>query len=512
MSTYAGAGDAFLSKVNTNATGAASLVYSTYLGGSGLDQGNGVAVDASGNAYVAGATTSMASSLGFTPPTGAFQTDCALDSLSVCEGDAFVAKFNPTLSGSASLLYFTYLGGSLADSAASIAVDTSGNAYVTGSTVSPGFPVTAGVFQPKFGGGNADAFVTELNPAGAALVYSTFLGGSNTDNGTGIAVDVNGGAYVTGQTCSLDFPLSNPLQATPGGNCDAFVSKVVPSGGVELSPAGLIFPIQSVNSTSAPQTVTLTNGGNTALTITSIALTGDDTADFSQNNTCDGSVAALGQCTITVTFTPKVAGTLTAQITITDNSPAPNSTQVVDLTGTGGNLPTVALSATSISFRQSGRQHDEFPSVPDGDEHRHGGVEYGQRDCERGFCGPNQRLYGASPGHDSAVELRYQRYLHAHLDRSQCRFAHPHGQRTRQPPDYPAHGHRGAPICGVAFDLQPQLCRSNHWHHECAANGDGHQYRKRPPDLYQHCGQRRLWGYQHLRSAGGPRQGSAPSA
>ncbi len=359
---YAGAGDAFLSKVNTNGTGQSSLLYSTYLGGSGLDQGNSVAVDASGNAYVAGGTTSIASSLGFTAPAGAFQADCALDTLGVCEGDAMVAKFNPTLSGAASLVYFTYLGGSLADSAAGIAVNSSGNAYVTGSTVSTNFPIHGAVFQPNFGGGNADAFVTELNPTGASLVYSTFLGGSNTDTGAGIAIDVNGGAYVTGETCSLDFPLANPLQATPGGNCDAFISKIVPSGGVELSPAGLTFPIQAVNTTSVPsQTVTLTNGGNTALTISSIVLTGADTSDFSQNNTCDGSVPALGQCTITVTFTPQAVGTRTAHITITDNLPAPNSTQVVDLSGTGGTLPTVVLSATSLPF---GNQAVNVASAP----------------------------------------------------------------------------------------------------------------------------------------------------
>jgi hypothetical protein len=291
-------------------------------------------------------------------PATAFQPDCALDSQHVCEGDAFVAKLNPALSSSASLLYFTYLGGSLADSGTGIALDPSNNVYITGSTVSSNaamvpFPITAGVFQPVFGGGNADAFVAELNlsnPPSTALVYSTYLGGSNTDTGSGIAVDTNGGAYVTGQTCSLDFPLSNPLQPTPGGNCDAFVSKVVVSGGVALSPAGLIFPIQSLNSTSPPQTVTLTNGGSTALTITGIALTGADAADFSQTNTCDGSVAALGQCTITVTFTPKAVGTRIAQITITDNSPAPNSTQVVDLTGTGGTEPTVVLSSNTLAF------------------------------------------------------------------------------------------------------------------------------------------------------------------
>ena len=104
QSTYAGAGDAFLTKVDTNMTGAASLVYSSYLGGSGLDQGNGVAVDASGNAYVAGGTTSIASSLGFTIPGAPYQSNCKLDS-GVCEGDAFVAKFCPERHAVASLLY-----------------------------------------------------------------------------------------------------------------------------------------------------------------------------------------------------------------------------------------------------------------------------------------------------------------------------------------------------------------------------------------------------------------------
>ena len=146
------------------------------IGGSGLDQGNGVAVDATGNAYVAGLTTSRASTLLFTHPSGAYQSDCALDSLGVCEGDAFVAKF--ALSGSPALSYFTYLGGSLADSANGIALDSSDNAYVTGSTVSTDFPIAGTVFQPTFGGGNADAFVTELNPTGSALVYSTYLGGN----------------------------------------------------------------------------------------------------------------------------------------------------------------------------------------------------------------------------------------------------------------------------------------------------------------------------------------------
>jgi len=351
--TYAGAGDAFLSKVNTDGTGAASLVYSTYLGGAGIDQANAVAVDASGNAYITGLTTSVSGALGFTPPAGGFQTNCTLDSLSVCEGDAFVAKLNPTLTGSASLLYFSWLGGSLYDSGTGITLDPSGNIFIAGQTVSTNFPIQGAVFQRVYGGGNADAFVTELNPGNppaTALIYSTYLGGTNTDIAYGIAVDITDNAFVAGQTCSLDFPLSAPLQETPGGNCDAFVSKIIPSGGVSVIPAGLIFPNTDLLTTSPAQTVTVTNGGNAALTITSIAITGTNNADFTQTNTCGASVPALGTCTISVTFAPTSATppNRTAEVTITDSGAG--SPQVVDLTGTAGTAPIVSLSPSSLAF------------------------------------------------------------------------------------------------------------------------------------------------------------------
>ena len=341
--TNEGAGDAFLTEINTNLAGAPSLAYSTYFGGSGLDQGNGLALDSSGNVYITGVTTSLNGTMGFTRPAGALQAQCDLDAVSVCEGDAFVLKTKPA---STTPVYFTYLGGSLADAGAAIAIDTAGDAYVTGSTVSGDFPIEGAVFQPNYGGGNADAFVTELNPAGSALVFSTFLGGSNTDTGVGIAVDLAGDAFVTGQTCSLDFPLSNPAQLTPGGNCDAFVSKVIASGGVALSPAGLIFPNTLLSTTSAVKTITLNNGGNTALNVTSITITGDDPNDFAQTNTCLPSVPALSQCTISVTFSPLAAGTRSAQITVIDGT----GTQVADLTGTGGSTPIVTFAPTSLDF------------------------------------------------------------------------------------------------------------------------------------------------------------------
>jgi hypothetical protein len=210
----AGGMDAFV--VQLNGTGQA-LVFATYLGGSnavggsGNDAANGVAVNASGAIGVAGVTGS-ADFHTFAP----FQS--ALHGLQ----DAFVAKF--TAAGG--LVYSTYLGGSNLDSAAAIALDAAGDVYVTGNTNSPDFP-------PSTGGANrgiTSAFVTELNPAGSALVYSRILSGSGADAGTAIAVDQQGVAYVTGSTTSTDFPTLNAVQPTYGGNGDAFVAALASRG------------------------------------------------------------------------------------------------------------------------------------------------------------------------------------------------------------------------------------------------------------------------------------------
>src|SRR5262249_50708964 len=204
-----------------------ALVYSTYLGADGYDVGRSVAIDPSGNAYVTGYFYASA----FPTTSGAYQT--------VNRGayDAFVSKLNP--SGSA-LVYSTYLGGNGDDRALGIAVDPSGNAYVTGETGSSNFPTTTGAYQAVFGG-HYDAFVTKLNPSGSSLVYSTYLGGSpdppvpytRFERGAGVAVDPLGNAYVAGQTGSSDFPTTpGAYQTTFGGNGneDAFVSKFTPSG------------------------------------------------------------------------------------------------------------------------------------------------------------------------------------------------------------------------------------------------------------------------------------------
>lgn len=225
-----GVSDAFVVKLDP--TGSA-LVYSTYLGGTYLESGGGIAIDGDGNAYVTGITMSTnnagPTANNFPTTPGAFQTKfgnvtgCPPE----CGGDAFVTKFNPT--GSA-LVYSTYLGGNTSDAGSNIAVDSAGNAYVTGSTRSQNFPTTAGAFQPVFSGGDfEDAFVTKLEPTGSALVYSTFLGGGNSpDSGFGIAVDGDSNAYLAGRTSSINFPTTTGAFQTSfgGGSSDAFVTKI----------------------------------------------------------------------------------------------------------------------------------------------------------------------------------------------------------------------------------------------------------------------------------------------
>jgi Ca2+-binding RTX toxin-like protein len=217
--THNGGEDAFVAKLGP--TGAA-LSYSTFLGGSGSDIGQGIAVDGTGAAYVSGSTFGATD---FPTTAGAF------DQIHNGGEDAFVARLGPT---GAALSYSTFLGGSSDDRGLSIAVDGRGAAYVTGDTVDADtdIPATPGAFDQTHNGGFADAFVAKLVPAGAALDYSTFLGGSAVDQGFGIAVDSAGAAYVTGLTIATDFPTTaGAFDESHNGSFDVFVTKLLPSGG-----------------------------------------------------------------------------------------------------------------------------------------------------------------------------------------------------------------------------------------------------------------------------------------
>ena len=223
-----------------------ALVYSTFLGGSYNEGARGIAADGSGNVYVVGNTTS--SDLATT--SGAFQSNYGGQTAQYQKGDAFAAKFSAT----GALVYLTYLGGSGDDMASAVAVDSAGNAYVTGSTTSTNFPVAGTPYQSTFSGSGTgqvlvfgDAFVTKINPTGTKLIYSTYLGGSADDYGTGIVVDSKGDAYITGGTQSGNFPVTPgayQMRLAGGGGqlirtcCDmplfdpgdAFVTELNPSG------------------------------------------------------------------------------------------------------------------------------------------------------------------------------------------------------------------------------------------------------------------------------------------
>ncbi|HEX8284060.1 MAG TPA: SBBP repeat-containing protein, partial [Pyrinomonadaceae bacterium] len=221
-------GDAFVVKLNATGT---ALLYSTYLGGASSEEGWGVAIDAAGNAYVAGSTWSDNFPL-MNPLQPALRGD----------RDAFVTKLNAA--GSA-LVYSTYFGGATTfdsmnasglDNAFDIAVDAEGRAHIVGETQTTDFPVTPNAFQKTFGGIGAyegDAYVAKFDAAGSALVYSTYLGGSYGDSGKAIALDPAGYVYVTGATASSDFPVANAFQPALANSAqihDAFVTKLSYSG------------------------------------------------------------------------------------------------------------------------------------------------------------------------------------------------------------------------------------------------------------------------------------------
>ena len=190
-----------------------SRLYTTFLGGGGADEARGIAVDVQGYIYLAGSTSSLN-----------FPTRGAIQSATGGSGDAFVAKLGPP---GTPLVYSTYLGGIANDAASGIAIDSARNAYIIGTTFSTDFPTQSPYQATK--GAQQDAFVAKINAAGTALVYSTYLGGNNVDEGNAIAVDAAGNAYVTGSTASTNFPLQSPFRSSNLASVDAFVAKINPA-------------------------------------------------------------------------------------------------------------------------------------------------------------------------------------------------------------------------------------------------------------------------------------------
>ncbi len=214
--------DGYVAKLRVDPPG---VVYATYFGGTNETLGLELAVDAAGAAYLTGRT--LATDLPTTP--GALQTRFAgAGSGDLRLGDGFVAKFHPE--GTA-LVYSTYLGGSSGESPEAIAVDATGAAHIAGLTYSTDFPATAGSFQPRHGGGDADNFVAKLSPTGDRLEFATYLGGTNSEQANAIAVDRLGNIHVSGTTSATNFPTtSDALSRSIRGANDAFVSIISGDG------------------------------------------------------------------------------------------------------------------------------------------------------------------------------------------------------------------------------------------------------------------------------------------
>jgi len=398
--------DAFLAKIPPAGT---PLVYSTFLGGSGDDFGSKVALDSTGAAYATGYTNSA----NF-PVAGAFQSSigdgmCGAPPSSTPCFDAFVTKVS---GDGAALLYSTYLGGSGGDYGYGIAVDSTGRAYVTGSTTSTGFPVTPGAVKITGGGTTVDAFVTKLDADGSQAVYSTYLGGLGSDAGLDISVDSLGNAYCAGSTYGSGFPVASPIQAASGGFYDAFLAKLNGAGsalvfssylggsgndkarGVALDSAGnawmtgetfssdfptttgafqpsfgsgafdgfvtkltgLALPVTGLSETSinfSSQGVGTTSVGH-AITLSNAGDAALDLADvvpsgdYAETNDCGASVAPGVSCTLWVTFSPQDWGPRIGALTLASN--AYGSPEVISLLGTGAAAPAVSLSPISVTF------------------------------------------------------------------------------------------------------------------------------------------------------------------
>ena len=369
QASNAGQIDAFLTKLNTNAAGAASLIYSTYLGGGGTDHGIGIAVDSLGHAYVTGRTDSG-------DGTAPFPTFNAVQGTLAGGVDAFVAKVDTMVSGVGSLVYSTYLGGGLTENPnlpwpGGIAVDSTGHVYVTGSTNSWSssaipFPTTPDAYQATtVGVGDLDAFLTKLNPAGTGIVYSTFFGGTGNDVGRGVAVDSTGHAYLTGEAGSNDFPNRNAVQPVFGGGpVDAFVAKIDTDAPGDASL--LYSTFLGGSDAELGFGIALDSGGNAYVTgkTNSAGIATDGAYQTSLGGAPGGAlydafVAKIEETPVvglvSLTLNPtSVTGSKPSKATVALSNPAPAGGIVVTLTSSDTNVATVPAT-TTIAAGQTSR-------------------------------------------------------------------------------------------------------------------------------------------------------------
>lgn len=384
--------DAFVAKLNPTVAPGSQLVYSTYVGGTGDEVGNGVAADSGGIAYVTGSTNS--NDIVIPTSTTPFQkclndaTNPATCSTAGPNTDAFLAKVanftgSTTTAPNVTLVYFSYLGGSGNDAGQAVAVDTVQGARITGSTSSSDFHTIAAV-QGSYGGGT-DAFAARIDTtatsATAAGHYSTFLGGSDFDTGTGIAVDSNGVSYISGQTASTNFPVASAFQGALHGSSDAFVTKL--GGVVSLAIAATPAPTPNPVGAGNPVTFTykVTNNGDLASGITLRA----DVSSGSFGSvtpaagncgsptgvpatvTCNlGTLNSAGTTTVTLVASPTAGGPFgTSAIIISPGSSASASASVnvtdYDLSLSPNSQTVVAGSAASYTAQVV--PHGSFPNT-----------------------------------------------------------------------------------------------------------------------------------------------------
>ncbi|MBZ5672568.1 MAG: SBBP repeat-containing protein [Acidobacteriia bacterium] len=348
-----GGEDAFLAKLSPGGLGAADLLYSTYIGGSGQFNEALAVAALSGStsvAFVAGITNSTGLATSGAPQTQLDNTStpptCGTSPNTYTCVDAFMMKFDLSKTGSAQKSYSTYIGGRGDDIATSIAVDTSGNAFVAGYTNSANLPTAQPVQATSAGG--YDAFITRLDASGARN-YATYLGGSDTDVANGIAVDsTSGNVFVAGYTYSTNFLVTpGAMQSANGGIPDVFVAKLGPgaTGVVLLSPSTLTFNGEGVGNTSSALTITLRNIGGSSVTGVAVTPTGANPSDYTASATGCATLAGGSSCTISVTFKPGAVGASSASLSISYTG-ASGSPQTVTLAGTGQDFDFVSQTAS----------------------------------------------------------------------------------------------------------------------------------------------------------------------